>query len=308
MTVTSPLSGSALHRRDGSIHRREGSFSGSQNISAAREEADPVLVGLDSRVGELEKLVGSASAALDETSPLPPPLLPMLTKLNAQLTILTQPRTIDSISRRLKLLLTDMDRVAAQNAASTLAQPGGTTASTQARTTNGTVGGGPGTAPSAIQEQITPILQRLAPHLPTLPHILARLKTLSSLHAAAADFQRSMDQLETQQVRNRSSLNDLEAAVKALEKSMQDNGEVEKANVNRLETNVQQLLQRLGQLEALEHRDLGTLLRDVRLRRGCAVVSTVANGDPFKDMVVELLGSTRQLIETGLSQVKPVDD
>ncbi|KAG8771965.1 hypothetical protein FRC15_003058 [Serendipita sp. 397] len=252
MTVTSPLSSSALHRRDGSIHRREGSFSGSQHAGGAKEEMDPALVRLDSRVGELEKLIGSASAALDETSPLPPPLLPMLTKLNAQLTILTQPRTIDSISRRLKLLLTDMDRVAAQNPSSTTAQSTTNTSTGQARATNGPVGGASGSAPappSSIQEQMTPILQRLAPHLPTLPHILARLKTLSSLHAASADFQRSMDQLESQQARNRSSLNDMEGAIRALEKSMQENGEVEKANVNRLEANVQQLLQRLGKLD-----------------------------------------------------------
>ncbi|KAG9020698.1 hypothetical protein FS842_007118 [Serendipita sp. 407] len=213
---------------------------------------DPALVRLDSRVGELEKLIGSASAALDETSPLPPPLLPMLTKLNAQLTILTQPRTIDSISRRLKLLLTDMDRVAAQNPSSTTTQSTANASTGQARATNGPAGAASGSAsapPSAIQEQMTPILQRLAPHLPTLPHILARLKTLSSLHAASADFQRSMDQLESQQARNRSSLNDMEGAIRALEKSMQENGEVEKANVNRLEANVQQLLQRLGKLD-----------------------------------------------------------
>ncbi|CAG7853202.1 SubName: Full=Uncharacterized protein {ECO:0000313/EMBL:CCA75109.1} [Serendipita indica DSM 11827] len=230
-----------LHRREGSLHRREGSFSGSQNVGA-KEEVDPGITKLDSRVGELERLVGSGSAALDETTPLPPPLLPMLTRLNTQLTILTQPRTIDSISRRLKLLLTDMDRVVAQNpAAASTAQGGGAN--------KGTGAAGSGATTSAIQEQITPILQRLAPHLPTLPHILARLKTLSTLHAAAADFQRGVEQLEAQQARNRSSLNDLDAAVKALEKSMQDNAEVEKGNVSKLEANVQQLLQRLERLE-----------------------------------------------------------
>ncbi|KAJ7925158.1 hypothetical protein B0H13DRAFT_2229654 [Mycena leptocephala] len=52
------------------------------------------IVEMDRRVGELEKLVGSSS-------PLPQPVLPLVTRLNAQLTLLTQPRHIDSISRRL---------------------------------------------------------------------------------------------------------------------------------------------------------------------------------------------------------------
>ena len=110
----------ALNRLEGSIHRREGSLSGSQSgLSHAKSEdvVDPVIAKLDSRLGELEWIVESSGAALDESLSLPPPLLPMLTSLNAQLTILTQSRTIDSISRRLKPLLTDLDRIAAANTA-----------------------------------------------------------------------------------------------------------------------------------------------------------------------------------------------
>ncbi|CAG8688108.1 3030_t:CDS:2, partial [Acaulospora colombiana] len=242
-----------LHRRDGSMHRREGSLGGSQNATgnAKDEFTDPAVSKLDARVGELEKVVGSSGAALDESSPLPPPLLPMITRLNTQLTILTQPRTIDSISRRLKLLLTDLDRVAAQSATAGASTQG--TGTAQSRGTGATSGtasnpgaGSTGTSQSStIQEQLTPILQRLAPHLPTLPHILARLRTLSSLHAAAADFQRSMEQLEAQQKRNRSSIDELELAIKTLETSIQNNGEVEKNNVTKLEENIQKLLQRL---------------------------------------------------------------
>jgi nuclear migration protein JNM1 len=206
LSPTSGIHSPGLHRREGSLHRRENSFGGgSQGASAPTQtsnEPDPGIAKLDSRVGELEKLIGSSSAALDESSPLPPPLLPMLTRLNSQLTILTQPRTIDSISRRLKLLLTDLDRVATQNAAANALAPGGQ--STGMGHNRGTSTAGPVAAPppsggshatSTIHDQLTPILQRLAPHLPTLPHILARLRTLSSLHAAASDFQRGMEQV-----------------------------------------------------------------------------------------------------------------
>lgn len=289
ISPTGGLHSPGLRRRENSVHRREGSFGASGQFASQQQghgqpEADPALSKLDSRIGELEKLVGSSSAALDESAPLPPPLLPMLTRLGAQLTILTQPRTIDSISRRLKLLLTDLDRVATQNAAAAAAAPHGPQGSGHNRgasmsgpisvPTAGSAGTAGGLHGSAIQDQLTPILQRLAPHLPTLPHILARLRTLSSLHAAAADFQRGMEQvgvvhhlfislyrseyglivlfskLEAQQAKNRSSLNDLEGAIKNLEKSMQENGEIEKSNVQRLEASVQSLLERLQKVEA----------------------------------------------------------
>jgi nuclear migration protein JNM1 len=206
MSALSPTlhSAPALYRREGSMHRREGSLSGSQTgapHSKPDEKVDRGVARLDSRVGALERVVESSNVALHESSPLPPPLLPMLTRLNNQLTILTQPRTIDSISRRLKLLLTDLDRIAAANSsgASSGAGAGGQEKAVNAGggaggTATGGTGGGAGGA-STIQEQLAPILQRLAPHLPTLPHILARLRTLSSLHAAASDFQRGMEQV-----------------------------------------------------------------------------------------------------------------
>jgi hypothetical protein len=56
-------------------------------------------------------------------------------------------------------------------------------------------------------------------------------------------------QLEAQQARNKSSLNDLENAVKALEKNMQENGDVEKSNVAKLEASVQGLLERLDKVQ-----------------------------------------------------------
>ena len=113
----------------------------------------------------------------------------MLTKLNTQLALLTQPRHLDSISRRLKLLISDLDRLSNVNAQS---GPGrrqnqhGHTASVSL----------PPSAPSQLQEQLLPLLARLAPHLPHLPHLLTRLRTLSTLHTSAADFQGTLNALE----------------------------------------------------------------------------------------------------------------
>jgi nuclear migration protein JNM1 len=50
-------------------------------------------------------------------------------------------------------------------------------------------------------------------------------------------------------MKNRSSIDELELAIKTLETSMQQNGEVERNNVTKLESNVQNLLQRLEKVE-----------------------------------------------------------
>ena len=144
------------------------------------------------------------------------------------MTLLTQPRHIDSISRRLKLLLSDLDRAsAAQHHRRHPSQP---IAIPQ---------------PSPLSEQLLPLLSRLGPSLPHIPHILARLRTLSTLHTAAADFQNSLGDLEQDQKKMRSALEELEEAVCTIEKSMEDNRQVVKGNVTGLEERVSVLLKRL---------------------------------------------------------------
>ncbi|EGO25206.1 hypothetical protein SERLADRAFT_465021, partial [Serpula lacrymans var. lacrymans S7.9] len=164
---------------------------------------------MDKRVGELERLVGSSSTTLDETAPLPPALLPLLTRINTQLTLLTQPRHIDSISRRLKLLLSDLERVS--SASSAQAQ--------KRASSNGT-----GTAAVVgAHDNLLPLLTRLAPSLPHIPHILTRLRTLSALHASAAEFQGTITTLEEEQRRTREALDALNGAVAEVESSLEAN-------------------------------------------------------------------------------------
>ncbi|KAJ7287720.1 Dynamitin-domain-containing protein [Mycena rebaudengoi] len=190
------------------------------------------IVEMDRRVGELEKLVGSSTAALDESSPLPPPLLPLVTRLNSQLTLLTQPRHIDSISRRLKLLLSDLDRASASQHHSHRRHP--------SQSNNG--------PPSQIQEQLLPLLSRLGPSLPHIPHILTRLRTLSALHTSAGQFESTMDGLEEEQRKMKEALGELEGAVATVEKSLEENRGVVKGNVGGLESRVDTLLKRVEQL------------------------------------------------------------
>ncbi|KAF9245040.1 Dynamitin-domain-containing protein [Melanogaster broomeanus] len=196
------------------------------------------IVEMDRRVGELEKLVGSVSATLDETAPLTPPLLPMLMRLNNQLTLLTQPRHIDSVSRRLKLLLSDLERVSASQAQKR--QQAGT----------GQPIGGTGASGSltAAQDAVLPLLSRLTPSLPHIPHILTRLRTLSTLHGSAAEFQSTMTSLEEEQNRTREALEALKGAVTDVEASLEANRSTVAGNVKSLEDRVDIVLSRLEEL------------------------------------------------------------
>ncbi|RDX47109.1 hypothetical protein OH76DRAFT_1442187 [Lentinus brumalis] len=213
------------------------------------------IAEMDRRVGELEKLVGSSSTALDELSPLPPPLLPLLTRLNAQLSLLTQPRHIDSISRRIKLLNSEFERTSSssggqahhgtqrrgahQSGSSAVASPSASTSGSPASNASNT----------ALQEQLAPVLTRLAPLLPHIPHILTRLRTLSALHTSAAGFQNTLESLEEEQRRTRAALEDLQRAVEGVEKSLAQNENLVKGNVRELEDRIDGLGRRVDDIK-----------------------------------------------------------
>jgi len=193
------------------------------------------MISIDRRVRELETIIGSSTMSLDEASPLPSPLLPLITRLNSQLTILTQPRHIDSISRRLKLLLSDLDRASTSQHQSHRRQASQSNNETSQPS-------------SVIQEQLLPLLTRLVPLVPHIPHVLTRLRTLSTLHSSAAEFQNTIEDLEEEQKKIRSTLLQLQEAIHTVEISLDENREVVKNNVRGLEERVNGLLSRLEEL------------------------------------------------------------
>ncbi|KIK67089.1 hypothetical protein GYMLUDRAFT_156323 [Collybiopsis luxurians FD-317 M1] len=194
------------------------------------------LVEMDKRVAELEKLVGTSMTAVDETSPLPLPLVTQITRIHYQLNALTTPRHIDNISRRLKLLMSDLDRASnAQQAHRRQSQPDSKSSDSGAAI--------------KLSNDIIPILHRLNPALPQIPHILTRLRTLSALHASAGEFQKNLQDLEDEQTHVKESLGELENAVSTVEKSLEENRKTVSGNVDGLEKRVADLFRRLDELE-----------------------------------------------------------
>ncbi|KAJ3713327.1 Dynamitin-domain-containing protein [Lentinula raphanica] len=211
-----------------------------ETASEIREESKtPVsgdvrnLVEMDKRVAELEKLVGTSANAIDEISPLPLPLITHITRIHYQLQVLTTPRHIDNISRRLKLLMSDLDRVSNVQHAHERhpSQPGVDSP-----------------ANTKIPNDIIPILHRLNPALPQIPHVLTRLRTLSALHTSAGEFQRALENLEDEQSQMKESLDELESAVGTVEESLQENRKIVGANVEGLEKRINDLQRRLDEL------------------------------------------------------------
>ncbi|KAI0360926.1 hypothetical protein OH77DRAFT_1392854 [Trametes cingulata] len=227
--------------------------------ASAKPKAPEVrdIAEMDKRVGELEKLVGSSSAPLDELAPLPPPLLPLLTRLSAQLTLLTQPRHIDSISRRIKLLNSELERTSgsAGHAPNASQRRGAHHASASGSVSSPSTTTAPaGSASSAaLQEQLAPVLTRLAPLLPHIPHILTRLRTLSALHTSAAGFQKTLEDLEEEQRRVRGALEELQRAVEGVEKSLAENEKLVKGNVRELEDRIEGVGRRMDDLKLETH-------------------------------------------------------
>ncbi|KAK7472866.1 hypothetical protein VKT23_000974 [Stygiomarasmius scandens] len=98
---------------------------------------------------------------------------------------------------------------------------------------------------SSGDQQLIGILHRLGPTLPQIPHILTRLRTLSTLHASAAEFQGTLERVEAEEMKTKEELGELESAVETLEKSIAENREVIKGNVEGLETRLNEVLKRL---------------------------------------------------------------
>jgi nuclear migration protein JNM1 len=145
--------------------------------------------------------------------------------VNNQLSVLAQPRHIDSISRRLKILISELDRAGHQ------------------RRQSGVGSGG------QVDHQIAALLHRVGPLLPQIPHILTRLRTLSKLHGSAGEFQSTLERLEEEEEKTKEEVGELEKAVETLEESLVENRQVMKGNVEGLETRLNSVFKRLESME-----------------------------------------------------------
>jgi nuclear migration protein JNM1 len=149
-------------------------------------------------------------------------LIPTLAKLDHLLTLLTQPRHLDAISRRLKLLLVDLDRAAALSRRNGTALPSDTSPAPQTVTLSA--------ADHANLTRLFNLLPRLDPLLPLLPPLIARLRSLAGLHAEASAFAGTLKSLQADRTKLADRDTETRDVIEGLQKGLQEAEGAVKAN------------------------------------------------------------------------------
>ncbi|KAK0555206.1 hypothetical protein OC845_000343 [Tilletia horrida] len=241
----------------------ESATAGKSNGGATKE-----LVQLESRLVNLENQVGVRPALVDESKAPARPLMPTIQRLEHQLTLFTQPRHLDAISRRVKVLVAELERAheaRAKLAALPPAPPAGTPSGAaqfqqpEAGTDGASKTAGTGSADASAllssPDQLARLrslflLQtRLEPLLPLAPHLLSRLQSLSSLHASASQFSSSLDRLVEADTKLGERAREVEELCKGLEKSMQEDSSRVQGNFETVQARLEALASRLDALD-----------------------------------------------------------
>lgn len=194
---------------------------------------------------------------------MPASLVQTVSRLDHLLTLLTQPRHLDSISRRVKVLVSDLERIhesrrkLGDTRPLNVALSGGLTLSTGQDGAGAAKaplsGDGPAAGsipPDALQkiDALFALLPRIDPLLPLAPRLVTRLRSLSDLHASAASFGETLSELK-RQVRDLDEGElGLREVVQGLERSFEENEARVKGNLEAMDQRVEEVLKRLDRL------------------------------------------------------------
>ena len=148
------------------------------------------------------------------------------------MSLLTQPRHLDAISRRLKLLNTEMEKIH------------------EARRQQDEPDNIPNPAKDATEdhkiETLFNALQRIEPLIPLTPHLLDRLKTLQGIHRRSADVVVEMDDFKAKLLSTSTTVKTLNEATSTLEASLKENEEISQRNVDALMKRMDDIQSRLA--------------------------------------------------------------
>lgn len=167
------------------------------------------------------------------------PLSTTLDKHDHLLTLLTQPRHLDALSRRVKLLLVDLDRAAA----AARRQPNSATLQPTDKTV--TIS----TSDYATLQNLFNLLPRLDPLLPIVPPLLARLRSLAGLHASAGEIVENLNRLKEVERQGGEEAKELRDVVEGVQRGLDDAGKTILSNWEGVEKRMKDLEERLKKLD-----------------------------------------------------------
>lgn len=162
-----------------------------------------------------------------------------MNRLDNLLSLLTQPRHLDAISRRIKLLLVDLDRAAAASRRS----------NTQTQTSSEKQSNM--TLPVSEYNQLQTLFQllpRLDPLLPIVTPLLNRLRSLSGLHSEASEIAESLRKMESEDKSSNDEVKELKVIMDAMKKGLEESGKMVLKNWEGVEGRMKSLEDRLKAL------------------------------------------------------------
>ncbi|WFD29637.1 hypothetical protein MSPP1_000647 [Malassezia sp. CBS 17886] len=178
--------------------------------SISREPTSASASALDTRLRALEGLVGH-------------------TRLEKQMQLLTQPRHLDTILHRAKMIAGELDRVAESRRRFAAADGDGAPQDALAQL-------------DALQE----LQARIEPLIPLAPALVARLQTLAPLHAAASSVDARMVGLEKSADAQRAQLTELQDVLDSAASSLEENSAGVQANLAALQGRLAAVERRVG--------------------------------------------------------------
>ncbi|KAM0791538.1 hypothetical protein ACM66B_005987 [Microbotryomycetes sp. NB124-2] len=238
--------------------------------SRSNDLAGRGAASLEERLAQIERLLGTQEADVDEVSAMPAPVYKTVSRLDHLVTLLAQPRHLDSISRRVKVLVTDLERLheARRKLGDTrplnVALSGGMTVAVGGADKSVPVSSlgasiGPASRPTTGSDTLTPdalqkidtlfaLVPRLEPLVPLAPRLLARLRSLSTLHASAADFSSELASAKTELEKLTDERDGLKEVIAELSQSLSENESRLKTNLEAMDTRFEKLSQRMKEL------------------------------------------------------------
>ncbi|KAK4520403.1 retrograde regulation protein 2 [Mucor velutinosus] len=221
----------------------------------AKMQKESKLSDIDERIAKIEKLVGSnAGQALDE---LPQnlastSLVNSLSKLEQQVLVLAQPRQLEMVARRVKVLNSDLDRLNELKSSrkdtsslgfglSSAINPQNTPSANEAANKDSNDN-------EAKINKLFATLEKVDPLLNLTPALLTRLKALQTLHTEAASFGKSVKVISEEQTRMTDELKSLTTTCDLLNQSLKENDESINNNIKVIDDRMTDLIQRMTAL------------------------------------------------------------
>lgn len=214
---------------------------------------EPSMASLTAQVDALERIIGTP-----QDDDLAPPVLPTLDRLSHQLSLLTQPRHLDTLNRRIKTLVSDLERIhdarrkMGDNTPLHLALSSGLTLSTPDPNPQPAAQGSSDLPPDILPrlQALFQLLPRLQALVPLTPGLLLRLRSLAELHASSAGFDSSLKSAQQQLASMQDTHSSLTEVLGNVQRSLEQNQGAMQANMQSVEHRVKSLSQRVEALQS----------------------------------------------------------